>query len=99
MFFFFSLGPSGSSIRAIGSKSGAKQLLRSADQSIPLIPGYDGSDQVRGGKRANKGEEGVRGRRGRRVKRTKRAKRTKRGDLFSKKLYFLFITTVFFFFF
>jgi 3-methylcrotonyl-CoA carboxylase alpha subunit len=38
-------GPNAKSISQIGSKSGAKRLIRSADSSIPLIPGYDGEDQ------------------------------------------------------
>jgi 3-methylcrotonyl-CoA carboxylase alpha subunit len=37
------VGPKPSSIRAMGLKDAAKQLMRSA--SVPVTPGYDGSDQ------------------------------------------------------
>jgi 3-methylcrotonyl-CoA carboxylase alpha subunit len=37
------VGPKPSSIRAMGLKDAAKQLMRSAD--VPVTPGYDGSDQ------------------------------------------------------
>jgi 3-methylcrotonyl-CoA carboxylase alpha subunit len=37
------VGPKPASIRAMGLKDAAKQLMRSAD--VPVTPGYDGSDQ------------------------------------------------------
>jgi 3-methylcrotonyl-CoA carboxylase alpha subunit len=37
------IGPPGSSMRAMGSKSAAKQLMEQA--KVPLVPGYHGDDQ------------------------------------------------------
>ncbi len=37
------IGPSAEAIRAMGSKAAAKQLMR--DASVPLTPGYDGTNQ------------------------------------------------------
>jgi 3-methylcrotonyl-CoA carboxylase alpha subunit len=37
------IGPPGSSMRAMGSKSAAKQLMEGAN--VPLVPGYHGDDQ------------------------------------------------------
>ncbi|ALK95044.1 3-methylcrotonyl-CoA carboxylase [Massilia sp. WF1] len=37
------IGPTGSSMRAMGSKSAAKQLMEQA--RVPLVPGYHGDDQ------------------------------------------------------
>jgi 3-methylcrotonyl-CoA carboxylase alpha subunit len=37
------IGPPGSSMRAMGSKSAAKQLMEGA--GVPLVPGYHGDDQ------------------------------------------------------
>jgi len=37
------IGPPGSSMRAMGSKSAAKQLMEGAD--VPLVPGYHGDEQ------------------------------------------------------
>ncbi|WP_036171302.1 acetyl/propionyl/methylcrotonyl-CoA carboxylase subunit alpha [Massilia sp. 9096] len=37
------IGPPGSSMRAMGSKSAAKQLMEHAN--VPLVPGYHGDDQ------------------------------------------------------
>ncbi len=37
------IGPPGSSMRAMGSKSAAKQLMEQAN--VPLVPGYHGDDQ------------------------------------------------------
>jgi 3-methylcrotonyl-CoA carboxylase alpha subunit len=37
------IGPPGSSMRAMGSKSAAKQLMEAAH--VPLVPGYHGDDQ------------------------------------------------------
>jgi 3-methylcrotonyl-CoA carboxylase alpha subunit len=37
------IGPPGSSMRAMGSKSAAKQLMEQAQ--VPLVPGYHGDDQ------------------------------------------------------
>jgi 3-methylcrotonyl-CoA carboxylase alpha subunit len=37
------IGPPGSSMRAMGSKSAAKQLMEQA--GVPLVPGYHGDDQ------------------------------------------------------
>jgi 3-methylcrotonyl-CoA carboxylase alpha subunit len=37
------IGPPGSSMRAMGSKSAAKQLMEKA--GVPLVPGYHGDDQ------------------------------------------------------
>ena len=37
------IGPPGSSMRAMGSKSAAKQLMESAN--VPLVPGYHGDNQ------------------------------------------------------
>jgi len=37
------IGPAGSSMRAMGSKSAAKQLMEQA--GVPLVPGYHGDDQ------------------------------------------------------
>ncbi|WP_323142463.1 acetyl/propionyl/methylcrotonyl-CoA carboxylase subunit alpha [Massilia phyllosphaerae] len=37
------IGPPGSSMRAMGSKSAAKQLMEGA--KVPLVPGYHGDDQ------------------------------------------------------
>lgn len=39
------VGPTPEAIASMGSKRGAKLLLRERDASIPLIPGYDGADQ------------------------------------------------------
>ena len=37
------VGPSGSSMRKMGSKAGAKELMHSA--GVPVVPGYTGEDQ------------------------------------------------------
>ncbi len=37
------IGPSGSSMRRMGSKAGAKDLMQSHD--VPVVPGYTGEDQ------------------------------------------------------
>jgi 3-methylcrotonyl-CoA carboxylase alpha subunit len=44
---FIFIGPQPASITAMGSKSGAKQLLSSPPYAgkVPLIPGYNGADQ------------------------------------------------------
>lgn len=44
---FIFIGPRPASITAMGSKSGAKQLLKSPPYAgkVPVIPGYNGNDQ------------------------------------------------------
>ncbi len=37
------IGPSGASMRKMGSKAGAKELMAAAD--VPVVPGYTGEDQ------------------------------------------------------
>ncbi len=37
------IGPSGTSMRAMGSKAGAKELMQAA--GVPVVPGYTGEDQ------------------------------------------------------
>jgi len=39
------IGPTSETIRSMGSKKGAKELLAQKDPSIPLIPGYNGEKQ------------------------------------------------------
>ena len=39
------IGPSGSSMRKMGSKAGAKELMAAA--GVPVVPGYTGEDQSR----------------------------------------------------
>ena len=39
------IGPTADTIRSMGSKKGAKDLLAEKDPSIPLIPGYNGEKQ------------------------------------------------------
>ncbi|MCS0631224.1 acetyl/propionyl/methylcrotonyl-CoA carboxylase subunit alpha [Telluria mixta] len=50
------IGPPASAIRAMGSKSAAKQLMESAD--VPLVPGYHGENQDAGFLRQQAGQIG-----------------------------------------
>ena len=39
------IGPKSSTIECMGSKQGAKKLLKTSAPSVPLIPGYNGDNQ------------------------------------------------------
>ena len=38
------IGPSADSMRRMGSKAGAKELM--ASRGVPVVPGYTGEDQI-----------------------------------------------------